>query len=462
MSTHSVRFDPTNTNALSRSSANRSEATLNSISRDVGHSKATSLSRDRQLCEIQQSLSKTYHAVLSQTTTVNHILHSISSGPKGQLCSTEQQSSLPWHANRDFVDTVTASGTSQSQEHTDSTQYLPGSTGWHEQWHERKPFLEEPTGFTHVFLGSLLSPEPTSLFEVSRNFFPETYTTDQRLPSSCLLVISSYEENSAGDYKTNFYRLFYLKSPRQWCRLSISIKIHRSSMYWVATKTSQDEHNNADALYKDGVSSLPYSLLTKIQEVLIEIDDVDPDVNLRFCISNPDFIQKQPHKYCIDSFPTSIESSSACQEILTLLDDMGCPRYCENEITQIEILDPPSHFASCINGMLVYETRFANSVPSPELLYNVKLLHCMTGVSECAKLVGIVVDTTGKHLKSYLIEFPRARWRIEQVFQYRSISWRRRERSGLSNLSKGLAKFIPKVLWLAHYVLFGHPFSSTP
>jgi hypothetical protein len=426
--THSIRLDPTDTNALSRSSANRSEATLISISRDVGHSKETSLSLDRQLSEIQRSLSKTHHAILSQSTAVNCILQSISSSSRGQLRSTEQRSSLPWHTNKGFLEAAIDSVTSQSRQYTDSTQHLPGSAGRREQSHEREPVLEGSTGFAHVFSGSMLSPEPASLFEVSRNFFPEIYTTDQRLPLSCLVVIGAYEKSSSGDSKTNIYRLFYLKSPRQWCRLSISIKIHRSSMYWAATKTSQDEYNTRETLILVGAAPLPYSLLTKIQEVLLEAEDFDEDANLRFSLSDQESIQKQYHESQIDLFPINTESLYPCQEILTFLDDLGCSRYFENEVTQIEMLDPPSRFAACINGMLVYETKFACSVPSSELLYNIQLLHCMNGVCGFAKLVGIVVDTTGKHLKSYLIEFPRARWSVEQVTQDQSIPWKRREK----------------------------------
>jgi hypothetical protein len=186
-------------------------------------------------------------------------------------------------------------------------------------------------------------------------------------------------------------------------------------MYWAATKPSQDEYNTMETLILVGAAQIPYSLLTKIQEVLLEAEDFDEDANLRFSLSDQDSIQTQYHESQIDLFPTNTESSNACQEILACLDDLGCARYFENEVTQIEMLDPPSRFAACIDGMLVYETKFASSVPSSELLYNIQLLHFMNGVCGFAKLVGIVVDTTGKHLKSYLIELPRARWSVEQV-----------------------------------------------
>ena len=119
-------------------------------------------------------------------------------------------------------------------------------------------------------------PEPQSLFEMSANFFPEIYTTDQRLPPSCLLVISSFEEHLGENSKRNLYRLFYLKSPRQWCRIDISIKIPRRSKYWGASKTSQHEYRATEAhAFPEEYAPLPYSLITQIQPALLTLPSIE-------------------------------------------------------------------------------------------------------------------------------------------------------------------------------------------
>ena len=119
------------------------------------------------------------------------------------------------------------------------------------------------------------SPEPQSLFEMSAKFFPEVYTTDQRLPPSCLMVISSFEEHLSENSKRNLYRLFYQKSPRQWCRINISIKIPRSSKYWAASKTPQDEFKTMETLTPEVYSTLPYSLITQVQPALLTLPSVE-------------------------------------------------------------------------------------------------------------------------------------------------------------------------------------------
>ena len=98
--------------------------------------------------------------------------------------------------------------------------------------------------------------------------------------------------------------------------------------------------------------------------------------------------------------------TSNCQNPMAFLDDLGCDQYSEDEILQVQMLDPPRRFASCVNGAIVYDLRLCDSEPTAELLYNIELLHRMKGTLGIARLVGIVTDTGRKNLKGYLIEFP--------------------------------------------------------
>ena len=118
----------------------------------------------------------------------------------------------------------------------------------------------------------------------------------------------------------------------------------------------------------------------------------------------------------------------AWRDFLTFLDDIGCPRYLESEVTQLEMVDPPCHFASSCKGTLVLEIMIIEPVPSPETLYNIRLLHCMKGNPGFAKLVGVVTDKHNTQAKSFLIEFPRARYRLDLLVQGQPLPWTRRER----------------------------------
>jgi hypothetical protein len=281
---------------------------------------------------------------------------------------------------------------------------------------------------------SIAAQEPASSFEVLSNFFPETYTIEQRLPSSLLMVVTAYEQSCFPDRRTNFYRLLYFKSPRQWHRLEISITVCPTSIYWTTPKLSKHEYKTQDAMFLGQPASLPSSLRKRVQKLLLDAEDLDDDIYIRFRLSDQDNIQTQNNNQNQESQVYSLLPAkrvrSTPQDILTLLDDLGCRHYYENQLIQVAIIEPPTRFATWANSMLVYETKFARAVPSDELLYNVRLLRCMEGISVFAKLVGIVVDVSGKHLKSYLIKFPRTKWKLIND-ELRSdggvMPWKRRE-----------------------------------
>ena len=148
--------------------------------------------------------------------------------------------------------------------------------------------------------------------------------------------------------------------------------------------------------------------------------------------------------------------SDTWREVLTYLDDIGCPRYLESEVTRLQIVTPPNEFASCCKGMLVHETMFTRQVPSPENLYNIRLLHCMKGRSGFAKLVGIVTDKHITQAKSFLIEYPRARHRLGFIAQSQPLPWTRRERWA-RQLLEGVYEAHSKGFVIGTLLRFGPP-----
>lgn len=418
---------------LPRTSANRSEATLDSISREIGRSNKATNNLDQQLFSIQQSISKTHQAILFQNTAVNYISHSISSNSQSQPRSAGQCSSSFWRASRVFDEPSSAFERSQSQQHTESSRisiYAPAVYG--KGNFGRAVIISDDAGSTdHDSVPSSVGA-PTSLFEISQNFFPETYTMHQRVPKSCLMVFGSYEESFTGQYKTNLYRLMFMKSPRQWCRLRVSINIRRSSIYWAATNTTHREYRTMDALLLLGGASLPPSLSMKMQAFLSRTEQYDDDTHLCFSLSDQDSLQNydlQPH---INLSPVLTGTRTGflkpSRDALAFLEDLGCPWYYEKQVTQVALLEPPNRFISDVCGILVYETMFVGDVPSPELLYNVQLLHCMNRTPGFPRLVGFVKDNDGAQLQSSLIEFPRVQFKVRDATLDGSVSWERREK----------------------------------
>lgn len=146
-------------------------------------------------------------------------------------------------------------------------------------------------------------------------------------------------------------------------------------------------------------------MLSQIQKFFVEAQDLDDDTHFRFFLFDQEIIQDQYYQSQIRPLLKTVELSIPCQEIIATLDDLGCPRYFENQLTQIAMVQPPDRFITCLNGMSVYEINFDRSLPSYEHLYNIQLLRCMDDVPGFAKRIGVVVNTSGNYSKSYLTGF---------------------------------------------------------
>lgn len=378
-----------------RSSAAQSEATLISISREVGCSTDSSITLRTQLANIQETISKTHDAVAVQGATVNSALQSIAAGLNRQLCATDEPSSSQG---------ALSSGESDHQ------------------------CAKKSASNSYAMLGASLSPKPMTPLERSQNFYPESYTTDNLVPLSCLMVNNAWEQCEGVDFKINVYRLFYLGSFRRWHWLTISIQIHRSSRYWTATKaTPHDKCIELRGAEWRLAVLLPYSLLKKMQTFLCQIERFDEHSSLCLSLSDRDTIEWRPQVSPVDALSTSPRLLPASSALLNYLHDLGCKRYDESQVVQIEIIDPPCYFCSSLNGVLVFEIKFLDTTPTSEWIYAIRALHCMNGASGFSKLAGVVTDDSRRYLKSYLVELPRQCRNILTVADP-SLSWERRER----------------------------------
>ena len=120
---------------------------------------------------------------------------------------------------------------------------------------------------TSAFSRSSMCPTPATPLETSRQFFPEIYNLESHVPRSCLIMTAAYEQLTLADATTNVNRLLYLKAPRQWHCLTLSIEISCSSRYWPITKTTRAEYRKWQSAIFSGAALLPFSLLAKIPGV---------------------------------------------------------------------------------------------------------------------------------------------------------------------------------------------------
>ena len=136
------------------------------------------------------------------------------------------------------------------------------------------------------------------------------------------------------------------------------------------------------------------------QDCLVGLDAIEEDDSLAFEVMESGTVTLRSMRD-INVFETNVaESQHTTQELLNSLDDLKCPRYFEQQVTQMQIIDPQNRFVSCFKGKLVYEIKFTTSTPDPYSVYNIKLLLRLKDKAAFAELIGVVVDKLGSSLQA--------------------------------------------------------------
>ncbi|KAI4195136.1 MAG: hypothetical protein LQ346_003516 [Caloplaca aetnensis] len=186
------------------------------------------------------------------------------------------------------------------------------------------------------------------------------------------------------------------------------------------------------------VAQLPSSLNTTILDHLHQRSGIEDATELNLSLSDDDTILQKAQTSQEATLSTHHTLPTSSLDALNTLHDSQCRRFVESQVTQLELIDPPHCFASSVEGILVLEVKRMEHDSSAEFLYNIKAVHCMDGAPGSTRLVGVVVDDEGKYLKSYLLEFPRARWHLIQLAATPSM-WERREKWAFQ-LVRGLSQ----------------------
>ncbi|KAH7418993.1 kinase-like domain-containing protein [Cadophora sp. MPI-SDFR-AT-0126] len=370
--------------AKNSSSSAQNEMRLAVIVQETGQSRQSLTTIDTRLSEIQQSLELTQRAIDAQSHSLGHILTSVSTS-------------------------VTA------------TRF--GQSGPQVTWPARTGFLASNLEMrrSHSY-----PPSPAGMFELSGNFFPEIYTTHKGPSTVPTVIYSAFEEYSNGTYRSNHYQLFFLKTQRQWRRLSLTLIVNRGSKYWDYTKLSTTKVTFENTSY-----NLPRILQDKLEELLWGMEELYQDTHLSLTISeqvSPETGLPWNHVCIRKQLP---ETERAGRDLISNLDHLGCRRYNENEVVQVARLDNARALVVFVNNRLLFESRITK-LSEDFALYTIHVLHCLQGTPGVAKFAGVVIDSGGQQVKSFLREIPIKGW-IDRVIadgidQGTGLSWSRCER----------------------------------
>jgi hypothetical protein len=248
---------------------------------------------------------------------------------------------------------------------------------------------------------SLSNLQPVGLLEASQNFFPESYCCRSQVPN---LVISALREETFTDFSnTNLYRVLYFRNARNWKFLDLSVEIPTSSVYWQFTRLSRHRHPWFNSVRS---ACIPTSLLKQMTESLDSVDDLRDDLRISFRVPDRD-----DHGLMLSNITTykqylTVDHSTERTEhaVISAIYHMGCPRIDEKEVVRLTSIELPDRFWASFDGCRVEEQLSTHRPPTPTFCYNIQLLHRLRNAPGFARLVGVAIDTSRNHVKSYLIK----------------------------------------------------------
>lgn len=318
----------------------------------------------------------------------------------------------------------------------------------------------------------------TTPLERFPNDHPEIYGKTM-LPR---ILITAYFELSLSKFsRTNYYRVLFHKSPRQWIHLNISLEIPTSSKYWAVTAAQGNRKFGFMAFYFK-MFGVPTSLLEIMQEdferyksKMIEesyftlwlsnesIQGFEEPTTNELSPIHPD--QEQSH----------VQPGYSKEAILSSLHHLGCRKVSTGQVIQLAKLESPAHFIATFEGQLVEEVKSETQPPTEEFCYNIEIHHCLRHEPGITRLVGLAVDNDQDSLHSYLVKLPDTKCELlldyanrlsqfRQWFQFENLAWQLVHRvnsvhtSGRHFVVGTLGKLRPPILVDAHGQVHIHYF----
>lgn len=255
-----------------------------------------------------------------------------------------------------------------------------------------------------VLLDYISSSSPEGYFEQSSSFYPEQYAM-KGLFSDPIYVIGIIQSEKM--LKTQKYFILYAENPRLWRRITVSATFD----------TTQDQSAilGARALgnLEVQIKLLPKLLSNELITLLprLELFKSVTSLSLFFKEDGSGQIVNDSTKTKICEDSVEVEMSRE-ERILNDLKHLKCVQFLERDIL-VESRISSSRFKVRAGSRTCVERKvpFVNSGTQGEnefhaYFQDLKQLKSMHGYNGVAEFIGVVVDDTRSHLRSYLYEYP--------------------------------------------------------
>jgi len=264
--------------------------------------------------------------------------------------------------------------------------------------------LHTPVDRLRAQFASRMSPD--DFFGTPLTFVGEQYTIETRLgePSA---VVAMTEIHCSSLRRLQKYFLIYAEAPRLWRRVTVSATILRFSQF------SVDSEVAAPDLILSTYKTLPGNLQHQLQGLLKNLHLLETVTEISLTIT-----EHSTGNYTIDSPSVVVsedldESSTTDEEILLRdIEHMDCPQYLQSEIIVQGRMDAVTYIAQvescpCMERKVPFS---GAGLPGDNGLkrfwQDLRLARSLYECNVVVQFMGLVLDDTRTHVKSFLQELP--------------------------------------------------------
>lgn len=252
-------------------------------------------------------------------------------------------------------------------------------------------------------LQAKFSGNPDYFLEANPTFYPEQYIMSDTF-KGIASIVSMTELGSTSTYRLRKYFLMYAESPRSWLRVTVLARI-----FICRQQSAFSAFETLDVLGM-GYRTLPFQ--NQLETLLKSEPLLDTVTNLSIRVA-----EEESGEIVIDSDTVSVaEDTEQIQmsnetAMMRDIDDMGCPQFLQSEVivllrfsTYTYIVQVESQL--CLEEKLPFATGSEGGHETEDFYNDFKTLYSLPECKYVSKFVGVVLDDTRKHLRSYLTELP--------------------------------------------------------
>lgn len=264
---------------------------------------------------------------------------------------------------------------------------------------------------------SSLSASPFSYFESGPSFYGEQYTTENHV-GEIAAAVAVVELPCTRTHSLKRYHIIYAETARSWRRVTVSAMVQRAS------RCGSSESKATPVVESYPFEILPLYLYEQLPGLLRStsffgtVTEVSASVD-EYALGC--YTINAPSTVVAEDLEESRKSDE--EKMLQAIEHMGCHQYLESEVI-VKKLIQSSTFLVQVEGLTYIERKMPFSkaaLPGDDgvkgFYKHLRMAHSLRDCDSVAKFVGVVLDDTRSHLKSYLEEFP-ALGTLRNMFAY--------------------------------------------